>query len=114
MMGRGPGEIFKVIVQPADGYGLRNESLKQRIPIKHLHVKKKARLHPGQIVTVDTEQGHRQVTILKVGKFNVDVDSNHPFAGKVLNFEIEILDVRSATSEELAHGHAHGVGGHHH
>jgi FKBP-type peptidyl-prolyl cis-trans isomerase SlyD len=54
------------------------------------------------------------VTIVKVGKFSVDVDANHPLAGQTLNFDIEVVDVRAATEEELAHGHAHGVGGHHH
>ena len=46
--------------------------------------------------------------------FNVDVDTNHPLAGKTLNFEIEIVDVRDASAEEIAHGHVHGVGGHQH
>jgi FKBP-type peptidyl-prolyl cis-trans isomerase SlyD len=112
--GREKGETFKVSVAPVDGYGSYNQDLKQRIPIKHVQTGNKRRLQPGQIVTVETRQGPRQVTILKVGRFNVDVDSNHPFAGKTLNFDIEIVDVRGATSEELVHGHAHGPGGHHH
>jgi FKBP-type peptidyl-prolyl cis-trans isomerase SlyD len=44
----------------------------------------------------------------------VDVDLNHPMAGKTLHFDIEIVDVREASSEELAHGHVHGPEGHHH
>ena len=63
---------------------------------------------------VHTDQGERQVTIVKVGRFMADVDTNHPFAGKTLHFDVEILDVRAATAEELDHGHAHGVGGHQH
>jgi FKBP-type peptidyl-prolyl cis-trans isomerase SlyD len=43
-----------------------------------------------------------------------DVDVNHPYAGKTLTFEIEIVDVRAATDEECAHRHVHGPGGHHH
>lgn len=58
--------------------------------------------------------GVRQVTVLKVGRFMVDVDVNHPFAGQTLTFEIEIGELRAATAEEIDHGHAHGVGGHHH
>ena len=66
------------------------------------------------VVAVQTEHGARQVTVLKVGKFNVDVDSNHPLAGRTLSFDIEVLEVRAASDEEMAHGHAHGAGGHHH
>lgn len=114
MVDKTAGESFSVTVQPVDAYGLRNESNQQRVPIKHLHVKKKAKLRAGMIVGVETEKGPKQVTIVKVGKFNVDVDSNHPLAGKVLTFDVEVQDVREATEEEIAHGHAHGVGGHHH
>jgi FKBP-type peptidyl-prolyl cis-trans isomerase SlyD len=114
IQGRDQGDRFEVTVAPRDGYGLYREGLKQRIPIKHLRLNKKARLQPGQIVTLETRDGHRQVTVLKVGKFNVDVDGNHPLAGKTLNFEIEIVDVRAASPEEIAHGHVHGPGGHHH
>ena len=52
--------------------------------------------------------------MIKVGSSVVDVDLNHPMAGKTLHFAIEITEVRDATEEELAHGHVHGDGGHHH
>jgi FKBP-type peptidyl-prolyl cis-trans isomerase SlyD len=41
------------------------------------------------------------------------VDTNHPLADKVLNFEVEVVEVRDATEEEITHGHVHGPGGHH-
>jgi len=66
------------------------------------------------IATVQTEKGQRQVSIVKMGKFMAKVDTNHPLAGQILHFDIEILDVREASPEEIAHGHAHGEGGHHH
>jgi FKBP-type peptidyl-prolyl cis-trans isomerase SlyD len=44
----------------------------------------------------------------------VTVDGNHPLAGEVLNFDVEVAEVRDATQEELEHGHVHGPGGHHH
>jgi FKBP-type peptidyl-prolyl cis-trans isomerase SlyD len=66
------------------------------------------------VVAVQAADGTRQVTVVKVGKFNVDVDTNHPLAGRVLEFDVEVIEVRAATPEELAHGHAHGPGGHHH
>ncbi len=110
------GELFEFVVSPADGYGEREEGATQRIPIKHLQGDKKylANLKPGDVVSVNTEQGAMQAIVIKAGKFNVDVDTNHPLAGKTLSFEIQLESVRDATEEELAHGHAHGVGGHHH
>ena len=54
------------------------------------------------------------MTVVKAGKFMITVDINPPLAGKVLTFDIEVTDVRAATAEEVEHGHAHGVGGHHH
>lgn len=110
------GDVFTVTVAAAEAYGPRQEGATQRVPIKHLVGDKKslARLRPGDIATMNTEQGPRQVIVVKPGKFNIDVDTNHPLAGKDLTFDIEIQEVREATSEEIAHGHAHGVGGHHH
>jgi FKBP-type peptidyl-prolyl cis-trans isomerase SlyD len=114
--GKNAGDKLNVAVTPEEGYGLRREGAIQRIPIKHLvdHEKIKNRLKPGSKVAVNTQHGPWEAVVLKVGKFNVDVDSNHPLAGKHLNFEIEIVDVRDASDEELAHGHAHGAGGHNH
>jgi len=61
-----------------------------------------------------TEQGLRQVTVIKVGSKMVDVDLNHPMAGLELTFKVEVVGVRDGDPEEIAHGHAHGPGGHHH
>jgi FKBP-type peptidyl-prolyl cis-trans isomerase SlyD len=58
-----------------------------------------------------TQQGQRAMTIQKVGMSVVDVDLNHPMAGKTLEFDVEILEVRAATDIELQHHHAHGDGG---
>ena len=49
--------------------------------------------------------------MIKVGRFNVDLDSNHPYAGKTLQFDLTIERVRAATPEEIAHGHSHGGDG---
>ena len=110
--GKATGEQFEVTLPPEKAYGVRNEESIQRIPIKHLATKTK--LAKGMAVKVNTEQGMRDVTIVKVGKFNVDVDTNHPLAGFTLTFDIAIEEVRDATAEELSHGHVHGVGGHQH
>ncbi len=112
MEGKTEGGKFSATVPPEEGYGLRIEGSTQRVPIKHLQGAKKWR--PGMVAHVQTDQGVKQVQVVEVGKFMADVDTNHPLAGITLSFDIEIVSVRKATDEELAHGHAHGVGGHHH
>jgi len=110
--GKSSGEKFTTIVTPEQGYGARREDSSQRIPTKHLIGAKKWR--PGMLATVQTEHGPKQVTVVKTGKFMVEVDNNHPLAGLILHFDIEIVEVREASSEEISHGHVHGVGGHQH
>lgn len=115
-IGREAGEQFSVTLTQDQAYGRRKEGATQRVPIKHLqnHQALKNRIKPGMKVSVHTEQGPWDAVVIKAGKFNVDIDSNHPYAGKTLVFDIEILEVRAAAPDELAHGHAHGVGGHQH
>lgn len=110
--GKAAGDQFQVTVPADEAYGQRNEQLVQRIPKKYLP--QNVTLRPGQSVVLNTQQGPRMVTILKMGMSVVDVDLNHPMAGKDLLFDIEVVEVRAATEEELAHGHVHGEGGHHH
>ena len=111
MEGREAGEAFSADVPAAEAYGEKREGLTQRIPKKHFGDQ---RLVPGMQVVLNTNFGPRAVTIEKVGMSVVDVDLNHPMAGKDLHFDIDVVDVREATPEELEHGHVHGEGGHHH
>lgn len=108
MMEREAGDSFQVTVTPDQAYGERREGLQQRIPKKLF---KNARLAPGMQVVLPTEMGPRAMTVLKVGMSVVDVDLNHPMAGKTLDFDVEIVEVREASDEEKAHGHVHGEGG---
>ncbi len=112
MMGREIGENFDVTLPPAMAYGLRDENKKDRISAKYL--KHEGKLKQGQVVRIDTNQGRKTATVIKVGKFSVDIDLNHPLAGQSITFEVEIMDMREATTDEISHGHAHGIGGHQH
>lgn len=111
MLDKQAGESFGVDVPAADAYGERRDGLGQRIPKKHFGATK---LVPGQQVVLQTNFGPRAVTVQKVGMSVVDVDLNHPMAGKDLHFDVEIVEVREASAEEVEHGHVHGDGGHHH
>ena len=113
LLGRAVGDRFEASVPPAQAYGERRANLSQRVPKKYFE--DPANLHPGMSTRLQTrEAGPRMVVVHKVGSSVIDVDLNHPLAGKTLTFEVEITEIRDATAEELAHRHAHGSGGHEH
>src|SRR5690606_31076498 len=111
LRGKRAGDEFEVTVAPEDAYGAHSPEAVQRVPIKHLV--RPGKLEAGSVLTITTAACHRQATVIKVGRSNVDLDLNRPLAGKTLIFKIKVVDVRDATREELAHGHAHGPGGAH-
>jgi FKBP-type peptidyl-prolyl cis-trans isomerase SlyD len=106
------GEKLAFNVPPEQAYGPHRNLPPERVPLKRLLGG--GRPTPGDVVTYQADDGTRQATVLKVGKFNVDIDPNHPLAGLTLHFDVDLVEVRDATAEELAHGHAHGPGGHSH
>ncbi|WP_329740976.1 peptidylprolyl isomerase [Dyella sp. A6] len=107
--GHEAGESLQVEIAPADGYGERQEGQIQRVPKKYFRDAKY--LKPGMTTVLALKEGgQRAVTVHKVGMSAIDVDLNHPMAGKTLHFDVAIQDVRDATEEELKHGHAHAPG----
>jgi FKBP-type peptidyl-prolyl cis-trans isomerase SlyD len=113
LIGHEAGERFEVTVEPAEAYGERRADFTQRVPKKYFQDAE--HLKPGMLTVLSVrEGGQRQVTVLKVGSSVVDVDLNHPLAGKTLVFDVELVDVRDATPEEISHRHAHGPAGHAH
>ena len=112
LVGRTAGDKFEVTLPPDQAFGERREDWVQRVSKKY--VRQAGRLKPGMQTELQTNEGMRTVTIVKVGNSVLDVDLNHPLAGRTIRFAVEISDVREASAEELTHGHAHGAGGHHH
>ena len=112
MTGHKVGDKFSVVVSPEEGYGMPNEMLIQVVPRAAFQGVDK--LDVGMEFQAQTAQGPLGVVISKIENDEVTVDGNHPLAGQTLHFAIEITDVRDASVEELAHGHVHGAGGHHH
>lgn len=110
--GKQAGDSLNVKISPAEGYGEHDKSLIQQIPRRVL--KGIDNIHVGMQLQAQSDQGSRAVTVTHVVGDMVTIDGNHPLAGQNLNFEVQIADVRAATEEELAHGHVHGPGGHHH
>jgi FKBP-type peptidyl-prolyl cis-trans isomerase SlyD len=112
MSGKGVGDKFSVVVQPEEGYGVPNDIMIQVVPIDAFQGVDGVEV--GMEFQAQTPQGPMSVVVTKVENGQVTVDGNHPLAGQTLHFAIEVMEVRDASVEELAHGHVHGAGGHHH
>lgn len=103
------GATIQVVVQPEDAYGPVMEEAIQTIPREAFGDIED--IKPGMQFQAQGPEGQVQViTIKDVVEDGILVDGNHPLAGMVLNFDVEIMDVREATEEELAHGHPHHPG----
>jgi len=99
-------------VTPADGYGVHDAALIQRVPKRSLQGA--GQIKKGMQFQGQTPDGMRLFTVTALVGDMVTLDGNHPLADKTLNFDVDVVTVREATSEELEHGHVHGAGGHHH
>jgi len=108
--GRAAGDTVKATLAPEQAYGLRDETNIRNIPVRRLP-DGKARV--GMRYRVQTEDGYILALVTAVRGDYATIDGNHPLAGKTLHFEVEVVEVRDATPEELTHGHVHGPGGHH-
>ena len=100
---------MEVRVAPEDGYGEPNPSLEQVVPRDRFQGVES--LAEGMQFQASTEQGPVSVRVAKVDDDDVTVDGNHPLAGKHLNFNVTVLEVRAATEEEIARGHIQENGG---
>jgi FKBP-type peptidyl-prolyl cis-trans isomerase SlyD len=106
--GRTAGESLLAVVEAAKGYGDIDPELLQRVPMDKFG---------GQTVEAGMQfqtPDNRVWSVMDVENGDVLLNGNHPLAGVTLHFNVEITAVREATPDELAHGHVHGEGGHHH
>lgn len=111
--GKTIGDELTVTVAPAEAYGEYYQEAVQDIPREYFQGVDT--IEVGMQFQSQTENGQPMlVQVIAVDDKTVRVDANHPLAGKSLTFEVKIVDIRAATEEEIAHGHIHGVGGHHH
>ena len=112
LTGKLVGDKVVAVVEPAEGYGERDENLLQVVPKSGFQGDEE--LVVGMQVQVGTENGPAIAAVANIAGDDVTLDINHPLAGITLHFDVEIVDVREATTEELEHGHVHGPGGHEH
>ena len=112
LVGKTAGDKLDVEVAAEDGYGEHQEFMVQQVPREAFQGVDA--IEPGMQFQAQTPQGGMTVTVTAVDDATVTVDGNHPLAGQVLFFAVEVVSVREASAEEREHGHVHGAGGHHH
>lgn len=113
LVGKSAGDLVEVVVPAAEGYGDYDETRTFEVPKSELGPEVSPQ--KGMPLTMRGPNGMTlPVTVLKVKMRSVVMDGNHQLAGKNLHFSVTINKVRKAKKEELAHGHAHGPGGHAH
>ena len=112
MEGKNIGDEFKATVAPQDAYGVRRDDLVAAVSREAF--KGVPEVKTGMQFQANTQAGPRVVTVVKVEGDEITIDANHELAGKTLVFDVKVVNVRHATADEMAHGHAHGPGGHHH
>lgn len=103
-------EKKKVVVPAKDAYGLRDNKFLVEVPRANFPPDVKL---GDEFQAKDDEHGH-PLKVIKLSETHVTLDANHPLAGMDLTFDVEMIEIREATKEEVAHGHAHGAHGHHH
>ena len=114
LTGKAIGFKGKVTVSPEEGYGERDEDDEpDAIPRKAFPPDME--IEPGMTFMAEGPNNeHAPIWVIGVEGDKIIVDSQHPLAGKTLHFEVEILGIRKATADEMAHGHPHGADGHDH
>ncbi|OJZ17915.1 MAG: peptidylprolyl isomerase [Thiobacillus sp. 65-29] len=110
--GKATGETVDLKLQPADAFGEFDDEL-VRIESREVFPDN---IEVGmQFVGAPVEGGEEMLyTVTDIADDKVVVDGNHPYAGQAVHFQCTVAEVRAATPDEVAHGHAHGAHGHHH
>jgi FKBP-type peptidyl-prolyl cis-trans isomerase SlyD len=104
LTGRDRGDKFNLVVEPADAYGEYNPNLTQVVDRSMFEGNDD--IQAGMQFQAQDDQGHFMIiTIAKVDGDEITIDGNHPLAGTTLHYDIEVMDIRDATDEELSHGH---------
>ncbi len=110
--GKTKGDKVEAVVPPEEGYGRKQKVKTLRVPRSQLPGD--ASILPGAQLIMESKGQHFPVWVEMVQGRTIVLTPQHPLAGVELHFSVEIVDVREATEEEIAHGHVHGPGGHEH
>jgi FKBP-type peptidyl-prolyl cis-trans isomerase SlyD len=108
LTGKKVGDKFEVTIEAANAYGDYDADRVQIVPRELFAGVDNLEL--GMMFHADVSEGPGVVTITQIDGDDITVDGNHPLAGEALTFAVEVMAIRPATAEELAHGHIHGAG----
>jgi FKBP-type peptidyl-prolyl cis-trans isomerase SlyD len=103
--GKAAGEALEIVVPPVEAYGLRDE--KRMGQVDRSIFPEGTEIKPGMRFRATSQNGTDNVVVVSIEGDTITVDANHPLAGETLSFNVTIREVRSATAEEIAHGHVH-------
>lgn len=111
LSGRQPGEQFSISVDPEAAYGAYDSELDLALPWEVFPADMRDQMGPGMSFHAEHPDPRHDgevvtFTISRVEKERVLASGNHPLAGESLNFEVEVLNVRAASADEIAAGHA--------
>src|SRR5882672_11185574 len=103
LLGHAVGDKLKAVVSPVEGYGER-KGISQTLPRSTFPTG----VELGMEFMAEGPGGEPlPVWVVGVSSKGVEIDRNHPLAGVTLTFDVEVLAIRSATKDEIAHGHPH-------
>lgn len=105
--GKTAGDKFNVTIEPEDAYGEKQADM---IQVVSKDMFDGMPLELGMQFHAEVSHGPGIITVVHIEGDEVTIDGNHPLAGETLTFDVEVMDVREATADELSHGHIHGEG----
>ena len=110
LAGKEAGDKFKVTIDAENAYGEKQAEMIQVVPKSMFN---DMPVEPGMQFQAQVSHGPGIITVVEVNGDEVTIDGNHPLAGEDLTFDVEVMNVRQATEDEISHGHIHGEGDHH-
>lgn len=119
LSGKSVGDKVSFSIEAAQAYGVRDNNQIVQIPINVFHDENgkfdESHVFVGALLPMsDSEGNHLRGQVVAIAADHVEMDFNHPLAGTDLKFDVEVVDIRPATADEIDHGHVHGPHGHHH
>ena len=111
LLGKEKGATFQATIAPEDAYGLKEEDRIQQVPLSQFEDPENIAV--GITIQIENKESGQDILamVTAIKDEIVTIDMNHPLSDQTLHFDIEVVDVRDATQQEIDHGHVHGVGG---
>ena len=111
LTGKVVSDKFSITIAPVDAYGERKDEMVQ--VVSQSMFDGVGKIDVGMQFKADTNKGINVVTVSKIEGDQITIDGNHPLSGETLTFDVEVLDIRLATEDELIHKHIHSPGCNH-